>query len=65
MVHLFDGQSGKLLKSHKATDASGVAPSKTGFAITSVLGVIRNINNPKNHHELDLRFTWDNHLVSV
>lgn len=65
MVHLFDEQSGKFLKSHKATDASGVAPSKTSFVITSGLGVIRNIDNPKNHHELDLRFAWDNHLVSV
>ena len=65
MVHLFDEQSGKFLKSHKATDASGVAPSETSFVITSGLGVIRNIDNPKRYHELDLRFAWDNHLVSV
>ena len=65
MIHLFDEQSGKFLKSHKVTDASGVAPSETSFVITSGLGVIQNLDSPKKYHKVNPRFAWDNHLVSV
>jgi hypothetical protein len=65
MIHLFDEQSGKFFKSHKVTDASGVAPSETSFVITSGLGVIQNLDSPKKYHKVNPRFAWDNHLVSV
>lgn len=65
MIHIFDEPSGKFLKSHQATDASGVTASQKGFVFTSGLGIIQSLEATNNFRKLNRRLVWDNHIVSV